>query len=141
MKSEPGCSMTCDGDGASRPPASRSNAAADGTGAVAFPPRFCAVRWAFAGVCATSAAAPAAAPFRKPRRPTDFFLDFAIVSILPERELTDQTEIGLQSKSQALSLSSLTAKVILQIGRRFFKLRKRVHRRHLNGGRSMALIC
>src|SRR5579864_323597 len=82
MKSEPGCSMIFPGASEARPPpvvgASRSSAALDGMGAVAFAPR-CAVCWAFAGWgLATSAAAPAAAPFKKLRRATEVFLDFAI---------------------------------------------------------------
>src|SRR5205809_5219505 len=72
MKSEPGFSMirvlTCAGLGA----VSAASWASDGCGAV---PAGAAPRCAFAaGAVATSAAAPAAAPFRKPRRLREPFL-------------------------------------------------------------------
>src|SRR5579872_2594353 len=75
MKSDPGCSMT--GVAAGRTaPASRVTCAPEGAWAPrGADPASCAL--AGSGLAA-NAAAPAAAPFRKPRRPTEFFVDFAI---------------------------------------------------------------
>src|ERR1700738_3385925 len=78
MKSEPGFSMTRALPAGRAAPVSRATADPLGVCAVALPPRPAGC-WALASAgLAARAAAPTAAPFRKPRRPTERFVDFAI---------------------------------------------------------------
>src|ERR1700674_3353994 len=78
MKSAPGRSVVYTSTRAGGVPVSKATCVAEGRGAEGRGAWACCALTA-AG-CATSAAAPAAAPFRNPRRPKAFF--FAILSTL-----------------------------------------------------------
>src|ERR1700733_3980724 len=85
MASEPGLVMVRTETGGRALPASRASCSGVGAGVVPAGAAATSVVWRCAiaaGVVVASAAAPAAALFKKPRRPTEFFLVFGMFTLL-----------------------------------------------------------
>src|SRR5580704_1603147 len=99
MKSEPGFSMMRALAAGRAAPVSRATADPLGACAVALPPRPAGCWALVSSGLAAKAAAPTAAPFRKPRRPTERFVDFAMCK--SPSNIVDYLDSGFQP---ALSL-------------------------------------